>query len=218
MSRDELQQLVDQIMAEADEPMTERQQAILQAALDLFAEQGYAGTPTKQIAAVAGVAEGTIFKHFRSKRGLLLHLALPALIRIGLPGMIQDVRRILDDPDLSLAEMLLSLLENRMQLLREHAAQFKVLLVEALYDQELNAIVQREVLQRLTPIVVGACQRMVERGELRPLPPAVVAKTLVSLIWGHVTECIFIRNRPELLTDAAAVQQIVDLFLAAVRT
>ena len=51
--------------------MTERQENILQAAQQLFAENGYANTSTKKIAQRAGVSEGLIFKHFKHKEGLL---------------------------------------------------------------------------------------------------------------------------------------------------
>jgi AcrR family transcriptional regulator len=51
--------------------MTEKQEKILHAALELFAQQGYAATPTSKIARKAGVSEGLIFRHFESKEGLL---------------------------------------------------------------------------------------------------------------------------------------------------
>ncbi len=41
---------------------------ILQAALKLFARQGYDGTTTKDLAKSAGVAEGTLFRHFANKK------------------------------------------------------------------------------------------------------------------------------------------------------
>jgi AcrR family transcriptional regulator len=44
---------------------------ILLAAIDLMAEKGYDGTTTKEIAAVAGVNEVTLFRHFGSKQKLL---------------------------------------------------------------------------------------------------------------------------------------------------
>src|SRR6266545_2244206 len=62
----------------ADEPRTLRQaQAalrraqIVEAALGLFARQGFDGTSTKQIARSAGVAEGLIFHYFPTKAQLL---------------------------------------------------------------------------------------------------------------------------------------------------
>jgi len=49
-------------------------QRLVRAALELFAAQGYHETTTGQIARKAGVAEGTIYKHFQSKQHLLNEL------------------------------------------------------------------------------------------------------------------------------------------------
>ena len=44
---------------------------LVRAALELFTSQGYHGTTTPEIARKAGVAEGTIYRHFDSKEHLL---------------------------------------------------------------------------------------------------------------------------------------------------
>ncbi len=51
--------------------MTEKQERILNAALHLFAEEGYRVTPTSKVAKQAGVSEGLIFRHYENKEGLL---------------------------------------------------------------------------------------------------------------------------------------------------
>lgn len=51
--------------------MTTKKERILEAALALFAKQGYAATSTNAIAKKAAVSEGLLFKHFGSKQGLL---------------------------------------------------------------------------------------------------------------------------------------------------
>lgn len=51
--------------------MTEKQEKILQAALQLFAKEGYHATSTSKVAKQAGVSEGLIFRHFGNKEGLL---------------------------------------------------------------------------------------------------------------------------------------------------
>lgn len=51
--------------------MTEKQQKILAVALELFAKEGYNAVPTKVIAEQADVSEALIFRHFKSKQGLL---------------------------------------------------------------------------------------------------------------------------------------------------
>lgn len=51
--------------------MTEKQENIIHAALQLFAKEGYHATSTSKVAKAAGVSEGLIFRHFRNKEGLL---------------------------------------------------------------------------------------------------------------------------------------------------
>src|SRR5436309_15559789 len=51
-----------------------KQQALIVAALKLFAEKGYEVTTTREIAACAGCAEGLIHRYFGGKAGLLTAL------------------------------------------------------------------------------------------------------------------------------------------------
>ncbi|PLY01757.1 MAG: TetR family transcriptional regulator [Desulfuromonas sp.] len=53
---------------------TDKRTALMQAALELFAEFGFNGSSTAQIAKRAGVASGTLFFHFNSKDELILEL------------------------------------------------------------------------------------------------------------------------------------------------
>ena len=51
--------------------MTDKKEKILQAALELFAEDGFKPTSTSKVAKKACVSEGLIFRHFKNKDGLL---------------------------------------------------------------------------------------------------------------------------------------------------
>jgi AcrR family transcriptional regulator len=53
---------------------TSRKEAIIQAAVDLFAERGFHATSTSEVAALAGVSEGIIFYYFKNKEGILVEL------------------------------------------------------------------------------------------------------------------------------------------------
>src|SRR4051812_29105035 len=52
-------------------PPADKRQAILSAALELFAERTFEGTPVPLIAERAGVAAGTIYRYFDSKEALV---------------------------------------------------------------------------------------------------------------------------------------------------
>lgn len=55
--------------------------AILAAASQLFARQGYHGTSTREIARLADVSENTIFRHFDRKEDLFLVCPTVSLFR-----------------------------------------------------------------------------------------------------------------------------------------
>ena len=51
-------------------PATDRRQQLLETALDIFSQKGFAASTTKEIAAAAGVTEAIIFRHFPTKQDL----------------------------------------------------------------------------------------------------------------------------------------------------
>ena len=58
------------VIARPDD-LESRREAILAAALELFATQGFDGTAVPELAKRAGVGAGTIYRHFESKEGLV---------------------------------------------------------------------------------------------------------------------------------------------------
>src|SRR6266436_6694640 len=48
----------------------DRRRQLLKAAIESFAQKGFSGTKTKDIAAAAGVSEAILFRHFASKEDL----------------------------------------------------------------------------------------------------------------------------------------------------
>lgn len=61
---------------------TEKQQKVLMAAVQLFSHKGYSNTSTLEIAAQAGVSEGSIFRRFHNKENLLMAVVDPILNEI----------------------------------------------------------------------------------------------------------------------------------------
>src|ERR1700730_8596452 len=59
----------------------ERRKTIVAAAVPLFARKGFAGTTTKELAEVAGISEGLLFRHFPSKKHLY-----GEILRLGCEG------------------------------------------------------------------------------------------------------------------------------------
>lgn len=60
-----------------------KQNVLLKAALNLFVEFGFHGTPTSKIAQKAGVANGTLFHYYKTKDELIVALYIGIKTRLG---------------------------------------------------------------------------------------------------------------------------------------
>jgi len=73
--------------------LTDKQKLILQSAIEIFSQKGFAATSTSEIAKRAGVAEGTIFKHYNTKKDLLVAIVSPVFSKIVAPLLMRNFRR-----------------------------------------------------------------------------------------------------------------------------
>lgn len=86
MSQQEsMEQWIHELNNIDDGKMTQKQFKIIEAAIEVFAEKGYAGSSTSEIAQKAGVAEGTIFRHYKTKKDLLLSIVSPMMSKLIAP-------------------------------------------------------------------------------------------------------------------------------------
>jgi AcrR family transcriptional regulator len=76
-------------MTAAGSRSADTHQALMDAALQVFVQRGFARATTREIAATAGVAEGTIYRHFADKHALFREVFLSALA-----GMGEELRRL----------------------------------------------------------------------------------------------------------------------------
>lgn len=171
--------------AKNTEKMTEKQQKIVETAIQMFADKGYASTSTSEIAKAAGVAEGTIFRHFGSKENLLLSVILPFLLEavpVVADEFIQDV---LTKPYPSFESFLTTLIENRLEFVRENNSIFKILIVELLNRDDLRE--QMITFFQQTPYqhVTAVLDTFKERGELLDLPNPILIRTMLTQVFGY---------------------------------
>lgn len=62
--------------------VNDKRKDLLAAALRLFAENGFHGTPTSKIAKEAGVANGTLFHYYKTKEDLIVSLYIDVKTRM----------------------------------------------------------------------------------------------------------------------------------------
>jgi len=108
-----------------------RREQILTAAADVFADKGYHRATIRDIARRAGIADGTIYNYFESKRDLFMGL-VDKLAFAGLNEMLSDVGA--TNP----AAILRALLRNRLQFVTDNRSILISVFPEVISDPELR--------------------------------------------------------------------------------
>jgi len=182
-----------------------RRQDILEAGLKLFSEKGYNGSTTAEIARAAGVAEGTIFRHFTTKKELLIAVLEPKVLE----GLMQlDIEHKEDTP----TEFFRCFLRNRLELIKENESLIRLMFAEAQYHIEVREALFKGILGQGISIIRPRFEKGVELGEFRDLPFMPTIRSFMGMVmiyglFGHVLQGL----SPETIEEAA--DHILDLFL-----
>jgi AcrR family transcriptional regulator len=166
--------LLSQLKLTSDQKIEHR---ILTAAEHLFATQGYERTTTKQLAEWSKVAEGTLFRHFDSKKTILA-----TVMSRGWDALLDDLIETLCE--VSDCQDMVSLLRHRLQDVHRHADLIKVCLLQTPFHPELCEAIQQQRLTQMLDILEAYIQTGIDRGYYRPLKAASVAQVLLIMFLG----------------------------------
>ncbi|WP_028400269.1 TetR/AcrR family transcriptional regulator [Ectobacillus panaciterrae] len=179
---------LEELIAAADtDKRNEKQIKILQAAVDMFSEKGYASTSTNEIAKKAGVAEGTIFRYYKTKKELLMAIVLPALTKFAAPFFIQSfAKQVFEDSYDSYEQFLRTVIRNRFEFARKNMPILKILIQEVPFHPELKQEVQNVFEKELYSRFVGIIQQFQKQGDVIEIPAATIIRLSVSSLAGFL--------------------------------
>lgn len=188
---------------------------LLDAALEVFAEKGFAAARMEDIAARAGAAKGTIYLYFPSKEAVFEALVRSAVI-----------------PNLERAEALAlahegpveALLRRLAQVLEEVIRDSRLvvlprLLIGELYKfPELARFYRREVIERGFRLIARVHRQGVERGEFREQDSEAVARLVVApILLLTIWRTVFAPHEPEPFDPKPVLDAHVDTLLNGLR-
>lgn len=167
--------------------MTEKQRRVVEAALEVFAEKGFAGASTSEIAKRAGVAEGTIFRHYKTKKDLLIGVVAPFFLRAFAPALMKEVFDVIDEEHESFEAFVRALYTNRLEFVKKHERRVRVVAQELPFHPEVRALVEEQVVSSVMPRIARVVARFQERGEVVAVDPASVVRVLMSTMISYLT-------------------------------
>lgn len=196
----------------SSDTLTEAQKKIVEAAVAAFAEQGFHGTATREIARRAGVAEATIFKYFPSKRDLLLGVLGPAIEHLVGPAMSRSMEPLFDASYPTFEAFLRALLAERTAFVRAHPQLVRILAQELPFDAELRIGIASRVYAPILAKGIALIEHFQREGQIVPWPPPLVLRCIISTFAGYILHRVFIA--PDAAWDDEAEAERVIAFVS----
>ncbi|HKT58718.1 MAG TPA: TetR/AcrR family transcriptional regulator [Gemmatimonadales bacterium] len=191
-----------------------RPDEILDAALAVFGESGFARAKIEDVARLAGVSKGTVYCYFDSKESLFREM-----VRAKVVASLAEAEVFVRTYEGS-ARGLLAELIRRMyrRVRREEMMQLaRVVQGELPHFPELARFYFDEVILRARRLIAQVLERGVASGEFRSSATGFAARGLSSMLvhTAHV-QCFFHRFDPQALDEEEAIEGLIDLYLHGV--
>jgi AcrR family transcriptional regulator len=190
-------------------------EAILDAALDLFAEHGYFGTSTRQIARAVGVRESALYHHFESKDAIF-----HALLDENGPGRVRQLVAIDVDAMLEAMEpreLLKRMLDVMVAAFSIPAEQkmFRLIIQEGARIAAADVVSPNQVVGRVRQGLATVFARLVERKAIRPVDPMTIALMLMGPI--ALMRFIHLTHKPDLKAFQTEMDRLFEQFWESIK-
>jgi AcrR family transcriptional regulator len=192
----------------------ERRAAIVDAALHLFAEKGFRGATTRELAARVGVSEPVLYEHFRTKSDLYTALIDEKSRRAReMTGDLTELEGRLDTRAF-FEHLGLALFRS----IESDPLFTRLLLFSALEGHELKDLFYERHSSAFFASVSAYIERRIADGSMRPMNPMIAARAFFGMI-AHfcITSVMFKCAHCDVPRDQV-VSTMVDIFLSGVCT
>lgn len=188
-----------------------RPDEVLDAALDLFIDKGFAATRVEDIAKRAGISKGAVYLYFPSKEAILEGLVRRAVVPVtenvasmaaGYDGSIREAITI------AFAMIAMRLSDPRMLAIP------RLIMHEVTRFPGLAKMYREEVIDKAKPILEALIARGIARGEFRPVDPDLTVRSIIGPIAVHVllSEVFGVTRKDGLRLDLLLANHLEILF------
>ena len=191
-----------------------RPEEILDAALAVFGQSGFARTKIDDVARLAGVSKGTVYLYFDSKESLFREM-----VRAKVVAFLAEGEALVRTHEGSARALLVELIRGMYRRVRREEMMriARVVQGELPHFPELARFYFDEVILRARRLIQQVLERGMASGEFRPSVNGFAARGLSSLLVHTAqVQCFFHPFDPQALTDEQAVEGLIDMYLHGV--
>lgn len=190
---------------------------ILKAAIKIFAEKSYNGATTSEIAKEAGVAEGTVFRYFKTKKDILIGGIIDEFTKfVGEKLISEKLINILEEnSNKNEEEVLKILIKDRIELVKKYKDIMKIVVTEALYTPEVAVSIKNNIFPQARLVMRKFLSIYTERGIFREVDIEVAEAAILGMMVSYVVQNYILISGVENEDDK--IDKIIDVILNGLR-
>ncbi len=190
----------------------ERRAAIVRSAMRLFAEKGFRGATTRELAAGLGVTEPVLYQHFRAKRDLY-----SAIIEAKAEEASAYGRELLElsrgDDDWAFFTAVGSLI---LKLYQDDPEMFRLVYYSCLEGHDLSELFFERLFHDFYKLVAAYIRRRIRAGAFRRVSAEAAARGLIGMFSHHGQIALLFPGRFRRQDRRRVVADMVAIFLGGI--
>jgi len=154
---------------------------IMDAAIKLFYQKGYNGASTSEIAKEAGIAEGTIFRYFKTKKEILNQVLIKLIENLSQSLITDRMDMILkENKGQSTRDILKIILSDRVVMIDENWETIKIIITEMQFHEDIKEAFFKNVVSRINKLLDKLIESGIEKGSIKKINKVLIKQVIVG--------------------------------------
>ncbi len=195
--------------------MPEKEKKILKAAIAVFSEKGYSASTTSEIAKNAGVAEGTIFRYYKTKKDILHSILIHFINSFGSRLIFSSIEKILENADeKDLRSLFKELLYDRLKLAESFFPLARIMISEAMFHEDIREALYQSILPKGIKMISTAQEKLKERGLIRSdISSTAMLRSTMGCLASLIAQKLLFNNKTSIAGFESEIDQVIDILL-----
>ncbi len=195
--------------------LPDKEKRILEAAIQISNEKGFSSTTTSEIAKRAGVAEGTIFRYFKTKKDIMHGIMLQAIKVASDKVILASLNNIFKNKEeKDLRAVLKEILADRLELVQRFFPMFRVLVSEALFHQDIRDVIYSKLFNKMEHEILEFYKNMAARGQVRTdIDPMLIMRNIVGNFIAFIAQKMLFSDNFKLSECEKEIDDMITLII-----
>ncbi|AEV95846.1 TetR/AcrR family transcriptional regulator [Pediococcus claussenii] len=192
--------------------VTEKQKGVLLASLELFSSKGFTQTSTRDIARMAGVSEGTVYKRFKTKDEILQAILKPFIEQV-FPKIANEFTGSVINTDYAeFSDLLRNMVTDRLMFALDNQKQILIMAQEAFTNRKVLEGLDRQIIDLIQGPLGQTLAFYQAKGQLVKWQPGRILRYIFSTLLGYILPAVL--TTPEVQLDITeTVDEIMEFLL-----